>query len=170
MYDVESQTNNLLKDMGILEAPVDVYSIASKLGVGITEKNLEDEVSGFLVIKNGRAMIAVNSNHHPNRQRFTIAHELGHYCLHREVKSLFVDDSLTYHRDGQSSEGVYSHEIQANGFAASLLMPKRMLEKYLRRHRADFYNPIDVRRMAEAFQVSEQALTIRLVKLDLSDT
>jgi Zn-dependent peptidase ImmA (M78 family) len=60
-----------------LAVPVDVNFLAEQEGILIREETLEDNVSGMLVIKDERSVIIVNANHHQNRQRFTIAHELG---------------------------------------------------------------------------------------------
>ena len=64
--------------------PVDVDSVAQSYGIEIRKDDVSDKLSGFLVrsTKGGNPIIGVNCKHHPNRQRFTIAHELGHYLLH----------------------------------------------------------------------------------------
>lgn len=162
----EQRALQLLSELGIDCAPVDVIDIAEKSGAAVIEKPLEDTVSGFLLVKNKQAVIVFNANHHSNRQRFTIAHELGHYLLHKE-KAFFLDSQMTFYRDQHSSEGIYWHEIEANTFAAALLMPNDLLESYLRNQQFDLYNPLDVTSLSSKFGVSEQALTIRLVSLGL---
>ena len=162
-----AQASDLLDQQGITRVPVDVVAICNRLGVKVTGEELDDDTSGVIVIKNGRAAIGYNANHHPNRQRFSIAHELGHFLLHANEGSFFVDSTFTFYRDQASSEGVYTQEIAANTFAAELLMPKRVLEDYLEDNAIDVHDPASVRHLAVKFKVSEQALMIRLVNLGL---
>lgn len=148
--------------------PVDVESIALSEGVLIRKEELEDTVSGMLVIKDNQAVIGVNSTHHPNRQRFTIAHEFGHYLLHRNLASVFFDESLVFFRDKEASTGNKYQEIEANTFAAELLMPESVLKERIIEQPLDAFDESDesaVRKLAAEFKVSVQALTIRLTKL-----
>ena len=63
-----------LLERNSIDAPfVDVFSIAKSLGLRIKPEQLADNISGFLVHKDGKHIIGVNSTHHPNRRRFTIA-------------------------------------------------------------------------------------------------
>ena len=48
-----------------------------KLRIRVEHEDLENDVSGFLVIKEGRSVIVLNKNHPLNRKRFTLAHEIG---------------------------------------------------------------------------------------------
>ena len=106
-------------------------------------------------------------NQHINRQRFTIAHECGHYELHRTDEPVFIDATPVFFRDDISTEGRSLREIAANGFAAALLMPEQKLRELLREQPIDAFDEIAIRRMANLFGVSTQALTIRLSRLDL---
>lgn len=129
----------------------------------------EDGFSAFLLVKEGNATAFVNRDHHPNRQRFSLAHEIGHFILHhqpsKKLDDLFLDKSLALYtrKDHHSNE----MERQANEFAASLLMPRELLEKYIAKNDLDMEDEFDVSRLAMAFGVSEQALQIRLNKLHL---
>lgn len=149
------------------EIPVDVEAIAKAKKVAVLRQELEDSVSGVLMIKDGRGIIVANEGHHPNRQRFSIAHELGHYLLHPDAGRVFVDRSPVFFRDRRSSEGVRHHEIDANAFAAELLMPEKDLKAQLNDRPVDAFDDVSVRRLAARFGVSAQALTIRLTSLDL---
>ncbi len=155
-------------DKAEAEIPVDVASLAEFLGVAIVEEDLEDSVSGMLIVKDERGgIIGVNANHHPNRKRFTVAHELAHYVLHRKKARVFVDAAPVFFRDDVSSEGTRSQEIEANTFAAELLMPKTDLVNQLDGQPVDAFDELSVRRLAARFEVSSQALTIRLTRLGL---
>ncbi len=147
--------------------PTDVEAIVKALGITIRAQELEDSVSGMLVIKDGRTTIGVNENHHPNRQRFTLAHELGHFLLHSNTSSIFIDASIIFFRDGTSSDGSKAQEIEANAFAAELLMPEKQLREFINNQPLDAFDEGAVRRLATQFGVSAQALTIRLTRLEL---
>lgn len=163
----EKQAALILKQYNIQSVPVDVVYIAQTMGLNVVIKELEEKVSGFLIIKNGQAAIGVNQSHHPNRQRFTVAHELGHYILHRTESSVFIDSTYTFYRDSNSSDGKTLQEIQANAFAAELLMPETIIRDHLKTYEVDLYDAREVANLASKFGVSEQALTIRLVNLNL---
>ena len=119
----------------------------------------------MLVRRPGRAMIYVNAEHHRNRQRFTIAHELAHYCLEHPMQDVHVDHGFRF-RDSRSSEGTNPREVEANQFAAALLMPAKLV----RRHARELGLPLadwDVEELAERFGVSAVAMQIRLDTLRL---
>ena len=149
--------------------PVDVEAIAKSYNLSIRTQALEESVSGMLVIKDDGGLIGVNETHHPNRQRFTVAHELGHFLLHRHASNVFIDTGPIFFRDESSSDGSKLREIQANRFAAELLMPRRILVELLRSERFDPSDDAALRRMANRIGVSSQALLIRLTKLRLID-
>src|SRR5260370_41830664 len=124
--DIENLVEQLLQKHGISEAPVPVHTIAKSEGLSVVEASLNAEVSGALVRTQGLSGIAVNSSHHPNRRRFTVAHELSHFLLDHKGKEDHIDWQFTIiRRDGVSSEASDFQEIEANFFAASLLMPKK---------------------------------------------
>lgn len=153
-----------------LAVPVDVNFLAKQESIFIREEALEDNVSGMLVIKDEQSIIVVNANHHPNRQRFTIAHELGHYFLHRKLSSVFFDESLLFFRDEKSAQGTKFQEIEANTFAAELLMPEKVLREKLSQEPLDALDDVEQSafgELAAELQVSCQALTIRLTRLGL---
>ncbi len=137
--------------------PVDLDAIAREFGVNVYRQDLGPETSGQIIrdrIKGGRSGFAiyVNSTHHPNRQRFTLAHEIAHYILHRDlIESGVVDDTM--YRD--STLGSY-YESQANRMAADILMPIRLVKAYIKN------NPnATIDEMAVAFGVSRGAMEIR---------
>ncbi len=173
----------LLRKHGIEAAPVDVRALAEREGVDVVFETMEDKVSGVLVRSGDDATIGVNRGHHPRRQRFTLAHELGHYVLHEGESpalgegdqmvggvagthtSVFADSNLTiYPRDENASKGASKLEIEANAFAAELLMPRSWLQSHLASGAYDLYDEASMRKLAAIFGVSEQALTIQLVK------
>jgi len=105
----------------------------------------------------------VNSRHHPNRRRFTIAHELGHFRLHRGVAIHIDEDFRVNLRDEDSSKGVSWEEVEANRFAAELLMPTGFLFQDVEK-----FKNIDkqaVQNLARRYRVSSQSMEIRLANL-----
>jgi len=154
------------------KAPVTLKPIAQKLGIELIEEDLGEELSGVLIKEDERVVIAVNADHHENRRRFTTAHEIGHFVLGHPGE-MFVDKTLrqkaiVVRRDGRSSEGTDRHEIEANRFAAELLMPKRLVEKEMTKRLSKHEQPSPeklVADLAEQFRVSRQAMEIRLVNL-----
>lgn len=167
MNDPKRQARSLLRELGVQGAPVDVTEVARRLGVEVAARPVEDSVSGVLVVRGRRGAIGVNRNHHPHRQRFTVAHELGHFLLHRDAGSVFVDSTLTFYRDRRSADGVYLQEMEANTFAAELLMPEERVREELDRDEIDVHDEVALGKLAARFDVSRQALTIRLVRLGL---
>lgn len=156
----------ILREVGE-SLPVDIKGIIEQRGIGVLAQPMEDAVSGMLVIKDSRATIGVNENHHPNRQRFTLAHELGHYLLHSKSSRVFIDASPVFFRDERAAEGTDPREIEANRFAAELLMPEALLRETVRRQPIDAFDERAVQRLAARFGVSSQAMTIRLATLGL---
>ena len=151
------------------DVPIDVEAAARACGVTVLHQDLEDSVSGMLVIKDEHGVIGVNQNHHPNRRRFTIGHELGHYILHRRKAKVFVDASPVFYRDKISADGTETQEVDANAFAAELLMPENVVREYVGNQLVDVYDDVTIHRLAARFGVSTQAITIRLIRLKLAE-
>jgi Zn-dependent peptidase ImmA (M78 family) len=152
---------------GAYVLPIDVHQVARDLGLVVIEQELEEHISGLLVIKDGQGTIAVNKAHHLNRQRFSIAHEIAHYLLHAPGSGVFIDATPVFFRDTISHEGRSLEEIAANTFAAELLMPHPKLLEILHQEPLDAFDDNALRRVAGIFGVSAQALTIRLTRLGL---
>ena len=139
--------------------PVDVEEIARKIGLQVVHRPASDDQSGMLVVKSGVAMVIANELHSETRKRFTIGHELGHFLMH------WKPGREAFFRDGRSSEGVHAQEIQANAFAAALLMPASVVRRLTEGKRI---TPLDVEEidgLADTFGVSSQAMSIRLQDL-----
>jgi Zn-dependent peptidase ImmA (M78 family) len=165
---IDSRATQLLRDLTLFSAPVDVQAVAERLDANVIFDDLEDDVSGFLLREKGVSTIAVNRQHHPNRQRFTLAHECGHLFLHAGKGDRLWLDKTLFFRDGASSTGDQFAEIEANQFAAGLLMPEALIGEHLGGHR--LITDSDIVRLALRFEVSERAMTVRLVSLDLIES
>ena len=169
----EEQAILVLEDLQLgNKLPIDVESVARALNVPVKYEPFEEELSGVLIKEQGRIVIGINSTHAYTRQRFTIAHELGHHLL-GHAGEIFVDKTLRHQatiirRDTKSSLGVNADEIQANQFAAELLMPKRLVSEQVGKRIKK--NPRIAAEgltadLANAFKVSTQAMEIRLTVL-----
>ncbi|MCW5232550.1 ImmA/IrrE family metallo-endopeptidase [Verminephrobacter eiseniae] len=102
--------------------------------------------------------IAYNGKSRPERQRFTIAHELGHFILHRSRQQSFNCDKQSVHTDIDTLRDI---EREADDFASNLLMPGDLLRAWISSQRIDFRILGDI---AKRFQVSLEALCIRYIK------
>jgi len=166
---IERRASELLNDCQIKHPPVNVGMIAKKLDVTVVfNPDASDDISGFLLLDNGQAIIGVNENHSEARQRFTVAHELGHFLLHRPAEGIpHVDRSFhVKFRNSQSSSGQYVEEMEANLFAAELLMPAFAIRNAIIHCKTfDMDNDDQIKAVAETFNVSQQALMIRLSNL-----
>jgi Zn-dependent peptidase ImmA (M78 family) len=129
------------------------------------EKAEKGGKAGLVARKGTSIIIGVNSADAPARRRFTIAHEIGHMLLHAN-EPLIVDDR-GYALIGERREGASSpREIEANSFAAALLMPADWVPEALR-DGIDFSDDQGIARLAHEFDVSQQAMMYRLVNLGL---
>ena len=161
---IRRKVNQLLEELEIDEPPVPVRKIARHCDARIVRVPGEgdNDLSGFLYREGDQAVIGVNKDHAPVRQRFTIAHELGHLLLH-EHDQVHVDRGFRVQlRSGVSSQGTDRDEMEANRFAAELLMPSCLLRLDVEQREFDLANDDELRSLARRYGVSTQALAIRL--------
>lgn len=165
----EQEADKLLTLQGVTSPPVDVGALATELGIEVREDELDQDLSAVLHRRRGRPLILLNQSHHENRRRFSIAHELGHFLLHTK-EEIFVDQA--FRRDSASSLGIDHKEIQANQFAASLLMPRDWIfqeaEELLGRRGSSAEQ--DIQDLANRFRVSKEAMNYRLANLGIIGT
>jgi len=162
---IQKLVSELLDEFEVAEPPVPVRRIARGRGARIFQEGQEGDLSGFLFRRGGEIIIGVNTRQAPVRQRFTIAHELGHLMLHG-LDELHVDHGFTVRlRSDVSSLGLDEDEMEANRFAAELLIPTRLLKKDLEGAELDLTEDETLRFLAKRYGVSAQALAIRLTGL-----
>ena len=147
--------------------PIDVEKVAETLNLQIIRKDLGADVSGLLISGHGVSIVAVHEDNAPKRQRFTIAHEIGHHVLgHQFGEHVHVDHGIVVTpRNSKSETGADPKEVEANQFAAALLMPSTLVEEYINSNNMRPLKDIHVEKLADAFAVSEQAMAIRLTSL-----
>ncbi len=160
---IEKIVEQLHQKFGVKNVPVQIEDIASKLEIKIKKAPApSDDISGLLIRKNGRALIGINENESHVRQRFTIAHELGHFFLH-PAKDAFVD-----YRDNQTGIIRSSKERQANMFAASFLIPQKQITLDVKRIAKGGIFDSEIEILAKKYDVSKEAMNYRLINLGLN--
>jgi len=135
-------------------APVKVGAVAAELGLTVLRSDLPVGISGMLSrdsTDREKWIIRVNRHEHKHRQRFTIAHEIAHFLLHRdEIDEGITDDS--FYRSGLSER----REWEANKLAADILMPWPLVRSLANEGK------VTASELASALEVSEAAMNIRL--------
>lgn len=135
---------------------IEITEIARKFGLKVYAADLDNSVSGFIKKVDGYNNIYVNYKQAPTRQRFIVAHEIGHFVLHNELINQ-NEGTVLFRGLGDNWE----IENQADCFAAALLMPKQTVK--------DVYKKLNNNIIAtcRVFRVSEQAMRVRLRELGL---
>lgn len=160
------RASELLAKFNIRSAPVPVDRIVRSMGITVQYAPFDGDLSGMAFIKDGKKIIGVNALHNTTRQRFTIAHELAHFVLHEErLESKVHVDKGVLRRDTLTSQGTDDVEIEANNFAAELLMPKAVLIEALGGKNFDLEDDEAIAAVAKKFKVSPVALQYRLQQL-----
>ena len=165
---IQKRATDLVEEYGVSTAPVPVERIAKGLDVQLRFSPLDDELSGMVYVKNGTPIIGINALHHPNRQRFTLAHEAGHLVLHRAeiTRQIHVDKGFPMlMRNVASATGINEMEIEANFFAAELLMPEQFLARSLQGQSFDIDDEGAISTLAKEYKVSTAAMRFRLGNL-----
>lgn len=124
------EMSHFLVETGLDNIPLNIEEILQILDIELVIDNyLDDDISGYIRKRNGQWTIGVNSNHHVNRQRFTIAHELGHYILHSHLvaEQGEMKDGVLF-RDGDTNNA----EVAANQLASELLMPENQFRQAIK--------------------------------------
>ncbi len=169
MSNPRRKAEELLAKLKIEKAPVPVERVAKQLGATLKFEPFDgnDDISAMLYRDDERVLIGVNSKHARTRQRFSIAHECGHLKLHKG--KMYVDARINF-RDTVSGLAIDPEEIEANAFAAELLMPRTFviteIKKLLKTHEPHEV-PIIVKELSKVFDVSKQAMEFRLKNLGL---
>ncbi len=170
MEEPEIQARQLLKvtwvfsgdDKDSFPLPVNPFLISQRLGIQTYTATLKGDVAGMLVKREREEPeIYVHAHDNSNRQRFTCAHELGHYNKRSQLEDLAYRNEWEYvdFRDLLSSGGTDPEEVYANKFAASLLMPREAIVHH--------YEELGAVALAYKCGVSPAAMNFRLRKLGL---
>lgn len=157
---IERLAKRVRARLGCEEGAVDLHQLCERLDLTFVARTLPDGTSGMLVRRPEGNVLVVDQTEPVQRQRFTAAHEIGHLLLHKDAE-IFVD-----YRDKRSQSGRDPKEIEANRFAAALLMPEHLL-----RRDAESSTALDddelIQELARRYEVSKTAMSIRLSSLGL---
>ena len=142
----------------ITKPPVKLQQICDILDIDFRLSDFwDDNLSGKVYIEGENPVIEVNNQHSFERKRFTLAHELGHLFRHIATGLKSEVNDPKFRRAGDFD---YT-EIQANKFAAGLLMPKSFIEDEIEK----FEDDVDINSLARKFEVSYDAMYWRLKNL-----
>ncbi|MHB0977031.1 MAG: ImmA/IrrE family metallo-endopeptidase [Candidatus Aquicultorales bacterium] len=147
---IKDRAESLLAGLGVTRPPINVWKLADGLGLEIVEMTQETWFYGMLLGYRDECYIVVNRILSEPKKRFTIAHELGHYDLHRK--------DFTY---SPAKEKEYLHR-EADVFAFELCMPTKMVK----RAAGEWNN--DYRALASVFGVTETAMLRKLDEMGLA--
>ena len=151
---IRHEAERMLKAAGATGAPVSLRAVVSHLNLSLVERRREPFGSEAALVARGDGhAIELRGSPGARRLRFTIAHEIGHFVLHpgRAVSE----------RGGPTNQSTVRLEREADQFAAELLMPEQLVRQ------AVLDDGGDLRRLADRFDVSTQAMSLRLRHLGL---
>lgn len=163
------QFTDLIRELYDIPMPIkNIEEVVSSLGGALQKSDnaflLDGKISKCSEFSEIKFLIEINQNLSMNRKNFTIAHEIGHLFLHmgyeiNPQKWDSIKPTTTYQRSGHSEE-----EVEANEFAASLLMPEEAIRNYVE-IRED--SAIDIKELAKYFNVSVSSAVVRCRVLGL---
>jgi hypothetical protein len=154
---IRREAERLLEAAGASRPPVPLRDVVSMLNLSLVERAQEPfsaSEAALVPLGDGHA-IELYGTRGDRRRRFTIAHEVGHFVLH--------PGRVRAERGGLNNVGSQSQEREADLFAAELLMPEHLVRQ------AAFEVGADPRQLADRFDVSVQAMTVRLARLGLAE-
>lgn len=153
----QSMAKKVLKDYKLSEVPTDLSVIFKNLGLKYIELNDADDIDGAIMeIKDKPAIAVLNKARPLQRQRFTLAHELGHIFLKHTIRDVYDSEEIRDNSDKLIDNAKPPQETEADIFASELLIPYEQLKKYT----ADMNN---IDKLAKTFLVSRQAITLAVM-------
>ena len=162
---ISKEASALIAQHHLSDAPVPIELLAESVGATVVKHNFNKEISGLLLREKGKLIIGVDAEQPIQRQRFTIAHEIGHIVLH-DFSDVHVDRNFSVmFRSTMPSTAHDIFEVEANVFAAELLMPEAFLEADTASMELDIEDGRQLSELAGKYQVSVQAITYRLMNL-----
>jgi hypothetical protein len=150
------EAERLLEAAGATHEPVSLHDVVSALNLSLIEADREPfSCEAALAPLGDGFAVSVRGDRGERRRRFSIAHEIGHFVLHPA--------QARHERGGAVNEATRVREREADAFAAELLMPERLVRQ------AALEDGADVRRLADRFEVSVAAMSVRLRRLGLAE-
>ena len=173
--ELENQTSQILYNNDMYKIPVNLLKIAKNFGITVYDVDFKKlgnkNISGAIRYVDGKFSILLNKDEQETRRRFTLAHELGHYFLDKDIlKSskihidtlyrAYEDSSYVAPKSEDESQVKLTSESEIDYFAGALLMNRMLLEKV-------FEIEQSTKKLAQIFKVSHSAMTVRLDILGL---
>jgi Zn-dependent peptidase ImmA (M78 family) len=150
-----SRAERLLQELGVTDpSEIDLEAIAFHLGVRVRYRQL-DGCEATIIGAQDQALITVSRRSSYRRKRFSIAHELGHWCFHRGKR-------LVCRAEDYRPRDTLSPERIADSYAADLLMPNYLFQPIARQYQKLNFKTVTA--IAEIFETSQTATAIRLVE------
>lgn len=143
----------------LAQVPVKLGALAKDLGIEVFRSSMKPGISGLIEPSDTAPSgyrIKINRHESVERQRFTLAHEISHYLLHREFIRNGVIDNTMY-RSSLSNK----QEIEANKLASKIVMPDATISQLRQNYSGLAFDEM-VHRMARDLRVSEPAMRIKL--------
>jgi Zn-dependent peptidase ImmA (M78 family) len=148
-----------------------VYDLLEREGYPLPDLGEDEPLEGFLFAVPSAGLIFVNADERNpvSRRRFTAAHELGHFLLHRDrmTGGRWIGDTKETIREAGETETA-AMEREANRFAAELLMPRDTCLALVSEFRQSYRNAptsVLVHRLAADLLVSRESMRYRLMHL-----
>ena len=146
----------VLQRHGIKQPPVDLKIILEKEGIEYEEADyFPDDVDAMIIPTEGAIVAVVNMKQHPNRRRFSLAHELGHYFMNHDRSEVLDRMTVDWEEVRQCRNSKDPQESEADIFASELLIPLAFLKKV-------YTKAMTIPDVAEIFQVSEAAASVAI--------
>lgn len=156
--DVDDLTTLIFTQNLYTDFEVDIEAVVKLKSINLIKDNeLNPSISGLLQkdSKTNKWTITVNNNHHIKRQRFTIAHEFAHFCLHKGTDDHFIDQEIFFRKDHDDPI-----EFAADKFAAQILMPEKFIKQAI-----DSDGIKNIETLSNLFNVSNIAIKKRVLDL-----
>jgi len=162
--EIEKEVLNLSSNLGLSYPDNSLKDFIDGMGIEVFNVDFQDNTSGVIFfpefeedkkLKKQKPKIFLNANDSVVRRTFSLAHEIGHYVLHKNEKVAYRVDRYSYEKDDKEA----MQETEANFFAATLLMPKVRFVSLLE-------SGYSLDMLADYFAVSRLAIENRLVCLE----
>jgi Zn-dependent peptidase ImmA (M78 family) len=165
MSRADAEARSLTAKSGTASLPVDPEKVARNLGAIVIYQATPAELSGMLLRRDGQPVIGLNADLPERRQRFALAHLVGHLHLHRR-RELLLDTAARYSHGNLASMPTDREEAEANRFAGALLAPESVVRRVAAE--TDFTTSAElVGLLASTFGLTEGAMTYRLMSLGI---
>ena len=139
--------------------PIKVGVLAKAFGLTVKSSTLKGNISGEIKILADEVVIRVNRHDVKQRQRFTLAHEIAHYLLHKDLIGDGITDDALFRSKLPSAI-----ETEANNLAADILMPINLLATHKKNNESTLKGEALYEKLALDFEVSLTSLKYQLDK------